>query len=121
MRDVVFYQSQPIAVFDELKQGVKDIEFLSDPTVGELRIASVDSITATFLPRVVQRFFKKYPHVRLHVDDMPTRKVALPALRGRKFDIVFGRPTLPLPDDHLVDDLNVEFLCDDPFVVVAGA
>src|SRR5215470_18860533 len=29
-----------IAVFDELRQGVKDIEFLSDPTAGELRIGA---------------------------------------------------------------------------------
>src|SRR5262245_55093087 len=28
------------AVFDELRQGVKDIEFLSDPTAGELRIGT---------------------------------------------------------------------------------
>ena len=27
-----------IAAFDELRQGIRDIEFLSDPTVGELRI-----------------------------------------------------------------------------------
>lgn len=26
-----------VAVFDEIRQGVKDIEFLADPTVGELR------------------------------------------------------------------------------------
>src|SRR6266481_5446677 len=90
-----------IAVFDELKQGVRDIEFLADPSVGELRIASVESISATFLPEVVQRFFKKYPRVLLQVEDMPTRKVALPGLHDRKFDIVFGRPTMPLPDDRL--------------------
>src|SRR5262245_36649195 len=29
-----------LAAFDELRQGVKDIEFLSDPTIGEVRIAS---------------------------------------------------------------------------------
>lgn len=28
------------AAFDELRQGVKDIEFLSDPTVGEVRIGT---------------------------------------------------------------------------------
>jgi molybdenum-dependent DNA-binding transcriptional regulator ModE len=29
-----------VAVFDELRQGVKDIEFLADPTAGELRIGA---------------------------------------------------------------------------------
>src|SRR4249919_2366303 len=28
------------AAFDELRQGVKDIEFLSDPTAGEVRIGT---------------------------------------------------------------------------------
>src|SRR3954447_911656 len=28
-----------IAVFDELKQSVRDIEYLADPTTGEIRIA----------------------------------------------------------------------------------
>src|SRR5436309_8586270 len=27
-----------LAVFDELRQGIKDVEFLSDPTSGELRV-----------------------------------------------------------------------------------
>jgi DNA-binding transcriptional LysR family regulator len=109
-----------IAVFDELKQSIRDIEFLSNPTVGELHIASVESITATFLPNVIQWFVQKYPQVTVHVDDLPTRRVGLPGLRERKFDLVFGRPTMPLPDDHLGPDLNVNFLFDDPLVVAAG-
>src|SRR5499426_1344373 len=39
-----------IAVFDELKQSVRDIEFLSDPTMGELRIGCVESLSATIVP-----------------------------------------------------------------------
>jgi hypothetical protein len=30
-----------MAAFDELRQGVKDIEFLADPTAGEVRIAAL--------------------------------------------------------------------------------
>src|SRR5215510_1861200 len=35
-----------IAVFDELRQGVKDIEFLADPSVGELRIGTTEAMAA---------------------------------------------------------------------------
>src|SRR5258708_2144080 len=39
-----------VAAFDELRSGVIDIEFLSDPTVGELRIVSTEVIAAGFVP-----------------------------------------------------------------------
>src|SRR5213596_414624 len=32
------------AVFNELGQGIKEIEFLADPTVGELRIGATDPL-----------------------------------------------------------------------------
>src|SRR2546425_10894050 len=37
------------AAFDELRQGIKDIEYLSDPTAGDLRIACPESISAGIL------------------------------------------------------------------------
>src|SRR5436309_9191760 len=36
-----------IAAFDELKQSIRDIEFLADPTTGELRIACGSAIATT--------------------------------------------------------------------------
>lgn len=39
-----------IAVFDELRSGVKDIEFLSDPAAGEVRIGSTAPLSATRVP-----------------------------------------------------------------------
>jgi len=39
-----------LIVFDELKQGLKDIEFLDDPTAGEIRIASSHAIAFTVIP-----------------------------------------------------------------------
>src|SRR6476659_1499311 len=33
-----------VAAFDELRQGVKDIEFLADPTAGELRIGCSETM-----------------------------------------------------------------------------
>src|SRR5436190_13990509 len=38
-----------LAAFNELKQGVKAIEFLADPTAGELRIGSTEPMAAGML------------------------------------------------------------------------
>jgi DNA-binding transcriptional LysR family regulator len=54
------------AVFDELRQGVKELEFLADPTAGELRIGSQESIAAGLLPAIIDRFSRQYPRVALH-------------------------------------------------------
>src|ERR1700738_4030533 len=37
------------AAFDELRQGIRDIEFIADPRAGELRIGCPESIAAGFL------------------------------------------------------------------------
>src|SRR4051812_8924400 len=37
------------AVFDELRQGVKELEFLTDPTIGELRIGCTETMAAGFV------------------------------------------------------------------------
>jgi DNA-binding transcriptional LysR family regulator len=109
-----------LAAFDELKQGVRDIEFLSDPTSGELRIGCSVSLAATILPPVIRRFSMQYPGAVLHVDEVPPPSREQPVLRSRQYDFILSRLMEPLSDDPLGDDLNVEFLFDDPLVVAAG-
>src|SRR6266545_3111447 len=48
-----------VAAFDELRQGVKDIEQLSDPTAGELRIGGSESLSAGILSPIIDRFAKQ--------------------------------------------------------------
>src|ERR1700704_3865331 len=50
-----------LAAFNELKQGVKAIEFLSDPTAGELRIGSTEPMAAGMLRAFVDRLSRKVP------------------------------------------------------------
>src|SRR6185503_19108588 len=42
-------------VFDELRQGVRDIEHLADPTDGQVRIGCAESFMAGLLPMIIER------------------------------------------------------------------
>jgi DNA-binding transcriptional LysR family regulator len=110
-----------IAAFDELKQGIRDIEFLADPTVGEVRIGCPESISGALLAPLVHRFCLEYPRIALRVDPLPTPTLELPDLHARKLDLVVSRLSLPHAQDPFGDDVNVEVLFDDQPVVAAGA
>src|SRR5262245_41950992 len=83
-------------IFDELKQSVQVVQFLADPTRGELRIGCSDTGAATVVPQIIERFSERYPRVVLHVDNVPTFSDALPVLRRRQYDFVFARLYEPL-------------------------
>jgi DNA-binding transcriptional LysR family regulator len=106
------------AAFDELKQGVRDIEFLADPTSGEIRVASTDSIAITVLPDIIKHFARAHPRVAVHLDTMPSPATRLPGLRDRRYDLVLAR--LTPADDHPTDDLSREILFYDAMVIAAG-
>jgi DNA-binding transcriptional LysR family regulator len=108
-----------LAAFDELRQGIRDIEFLADPTAGEVRIGCVESIASVILPPVVEKFSTKYPRTVLHVQQLVASNLELRELRERRLDLVLARVMRPLEND--ADDLNVEVLFDDHLVIVAGA
>jgi DNA-binding transcriptional LysR family regulator len=107
-----------LAAFDELKQSIRDIEFLHDPTVGELRIGCAESLAASILSPVIQRFAQQCPRVVLHVNDINTPTLDLPELRERKLDVVLARIVRPLANEG--DDIDVEILFDDAMVLAAG-
>jgi DNA-binding transcriptional LysR family regulator len=108
------------AAFDELRQGIREIESLADPASGELTIGFTVSVAATVLPHLIERFSSKYPRVVIHVNLVPSPAAKFPGLRDRTYDLILARMPTPLPDDFSVDGLKNEALCNDPFVVVAG-
>ena len=109
-----------VVVFDELKQSIRDIEFLSDPTVGEVRVACMESLWYTLLPEIILRFSKQHPNVEVHAD-LTAASREFPGLRERKYDCMIQRVPASFREEPAIDDLNVEFLCDDTVVVAAGA
>ena len=104
------------AVFDELRASVKDIEFLSDPTTGEVRIGSTPPLSASFVTAVVVRLCERYPRINFEIKVSET-KWLLPDLIERSVDFSIVRDrTRSVPDA-----LSFEALYDDPFVVLVGA
>jgi DNA-binding transcriptional LysR family regulator len=107
-------------VFDELRSGVKDIEFLADPAGGEVRIACSDTIAGGILAPVVETFSKKYPQVVFDVlqsNAFIGREFA--ELRARKADLALAILPRPL-EDGVREDLNVEHLFDEEWRLAAS-
>jgi len=103
--------------FDELRQGICDIEFLADPTAGEVRIASQDLVGAALLPTVIDTLSRRYPKIRISVQATAST-LEFRDLRDRKIDLVLAR----MPGVFAEEDLDIEILLDDPKeVVVVGA
>jgi DNA-binding transcriptional LysR family regulator len=105
------------AVFDDLRQGVREIEFLADPTAGEVRVGSHEVMSADFLPAVIDRLSRKHPRLVFTVRQAATIPLLYGDLRERRVDFIFGRMMSPI--EH--EDLNAEVLLADPLVIVAGS
>lgn len=105
------------AVFDELRQGIRDIEFLADPTQGEVRIACPELLSAGLLPATIDRLSRRYPKIVVRVAQMDTTTLEFRELQERKVDLMLTRIGKTFADD----DLDVEVLLQDPHFVVAGA
>jgi DNA-binding transcriptional LysR family regulator len=105
-------------VFDELKQSIRDLEFLADPTVGEVRIGCPESLAASILPPVIQRFSELYPNVVLHLSYVASPPRELPELRERTLDAILDRVVPPFAIES--DVFDVEVLFQDVMVVAAG-
>ncbi len=105
-----------LAVFDELRQVVKRVEHLADPTAGEVRIGTTPFLAAGFVSTLIDRLSRRYPRIVFRVTtgyvDALHRK-----LTERKVDLLILRSPGPITDERL----NFELLFEDKYVVATGA
>jgi DNA-binding transcriptional LysR family regulator len=105
------------AALDELRQGIKQIESLSDLAAGELRIASPESISCGILGPIIKLMSERYPRVQLSVEPFLTGARPLyPQLDSREVDLVVTRST---PREQ--NDLAVEILFQDQIRLAAAS
>jgi DNA-binding transcriptional LysR family regulator len=103
-------------VFDELRQTVKNIEFLADPEAGDVRIGCTPVLAASFVSAVVDRLSRRYPRIIFQFVTGGRDTLYL-ELTERNVDFLIARRFGPVADDQF----NVEVLYEDAWVVVAGA
>src|SRR3954471_13438398 len=78
------------AAFDDLQQAVKNIEFLADPTAGQVRIGCNPLLAATFVSAVVDRLSRCYPRVGFHLVAGQIETLYR-ELSGRNLDLLIRR------------------------------
>lgn len=103
-----------LAVFDELRQSVKEIEFLADPNAAELRAGFNEVPAAGLVPAALDALSKQYPRLSVRTEQGNAGTV-LDMLRARKCELAVIRPLAIEPD------LSAEPICHEQLFVVAGA
>jgi DNA-binding transcriptional LysR family regulator len=102
-----------IAAFDEIKQGIEDIRYLSDPGTGEVRIGSAPAMAEGIVLAIIEKLSQQYPRVVFHVIPGGTL-VMCEQLRARRIELGFVTGAVP------EEDMDQHVLYDEPLVVVAG-
>jgi len=103
-------------VFDELREGVEDIEFLTDPAAGEVRIGSNSFLAATFVSAVIKRLSQRYPRIVFHLVTAYETDTLHRELSERNVDLLVARRLGLFTDEKF----RFENLYNDSYVVVAG-
>jgi len=104
------------AVFDDIRQGVKEIKFLSDPSSGELRIGATEPMVAGILPAILARLSAHYPRMGFQIIAYGARAQQYRDLHERRIDLTLGRAL-----DPASAEFRTEILFDEPLRVVAGS
>jgi DNA-binding transcriptional LysR family regulator len=104
-----------MVVFDELRQSIQEIEHLSDPGTGEVRVGCSPAMSEGMVLAIVEKLSQQYPRVVFQVS--PNGTLALfEALRARRIELAITRMTGPAAED----DVEREILFEEPYVVVAS-
>jgi DNA-binding transcriptional LysR family regulator len=105
-----------LAIFDELAQGIGEIQFLADPTAGQVRIGASIAVSVGFVAAIIDRLSTAHPRLTFDLLSTDTTS-AFHALALRQVDLLVVHLVAPLVDDSMLADV----LFDDPHVVVAAA
>jgi DNA-binding transcriptional LysR family regulator len=106
-----------VAVFDELRQGIREIETIKDPTMGEVHIGATSTIAEVgIVAAVIGQMSQKYPRINFHVVEA-TPEWLFHELRERSLDLIILLTFDPVASNDIVS----EMLYEDRMVIAAAA
>src|SRR5262249_38453462 len=105
-----------VAIFDDLRTSVSELEFLADATAGELRIGCTEAMATGLIPAIINRMSRQYPRIVFDVVVADPATLTERELRARRIDLVVGLRVTP----GLADDLELTILFCDRLDAVAG-
>jgi DNA-binding transcriptional LysR family regulator len=106
-----------VAVFDELRQGIREIEAIKDPTIGEVHIGATSTIAEVgIVAAVIGQMSQKYPRINFHVVEA-TPEWLFRELRERSLDLIILLTFDPVTSNDIVS----EMLYEDRMVIAAAA
>ena len=102
-----------VVAFNELRQGINDIEHLADPAVGELHLGIPPALSA-IASAVINRLILQYPRMVFHLVVEPA-SVLIPELRRRNIELAIRRMV-----DSAEEDMKAQVLFHDELAVICG-
>jgi DNA-binding transcriptional LysR family regulator len=104
-----------VAIFDDLRTSVGEIQFIADPGVGELRVGTTEP-QAAMVAAVIERLSRQHPRLDFKVVVADSVTLFDRELRGRAIDLMIG----PLQKPSAERDLEATFLYENRLRVVVS-
>src|SRR5882757_4086007 len=105
-----------VAIFDDLRTSVSELETLSDPTAGELRIGCEENLSMGLLPTLIDRLTQRHPRLLFDVALGDPATLQQRDLLNRRVELAIMR----IAHSDLDQTLEASVLCHDRMWVVAG-
>jgi DNA-binding transcriptional LysR family regulator len=103
-------------LFDGLRQAIGEIEFLADPSSGQLSFGCSETISAGLAAAVIAGLWKRHPRLTFNVESGDAPVLLLHFLRERACELVIARPY----GERIDPDLDVIPLFRERMSVVVG-
>ena len=105
-----------IAIFDDLRTSVSELETFSDPTAGKLRIGCEENLSTGLLPTLIDRLTQRYPRLLFDVAPGDPATLQHRDLLDRRVVLAIMR----IAHEDLDQALEASILCQDRMWIIAG-